>query len=164
MTDEPEIIARKTGQVGRITLNRPKALNALTHGMCLAMIEALEAWKDDDAVKAVVVDGAGEKGFCAGGDILQLHNSGKAGDDRAWLLCACAQRLCQMWLLPAPLRLRAPLVRVYHRKGGYPFFRPGNDRFSSSNIRTQGSLQARTNQEGIQNVIIPVSFIDSMSG
>ena len=93
MTDEPEIIARKTGQVGRITLNRPKALNALTHGMCLAMIEALEAWKDDDAVKAVVVDGAGEKGFCAGGDILQLHNSGKAGDDRAWLFWRDEYRL-----------------------------------------------------------------------
>lgn len=84
MTDQPEIIARKTGQVGRITLNRPKALNALNHAMCLAMIEALEAWKDDDGVKAVVVDGAGEKGFCAGGDILMLHNSGKAGDNKAW--------------------------------------------------------------------------------
>ncbi|WP_417487242.1 enoyl-CoA hydratase/isomerase family protein [Maricaulis sp.] len=85
MTDQPEIIARKIGQVGRITLNRPKALNALTHGMCLSMIEALQAWRDDDAVQAIVVDGAGEKGFCAGGDILQLHNSGKAGDDKAWL-------------------------------------------------------------------------------
>ena len=42
MTEEPEVITRKTGQVGRITLNRPKALNALTHGMCLTMIEALE--------------------------------------------------------------------------------------------------------------------------
>ncbi|RKR02895.1 enoyl-CoA hydratase/isomerase family protein [Maricaulis maris] len=85
MTDEPEIIARKIGQVGRITLNRPKALNALTHGMCLSMIEALQAWRNDDDVQAIVVDGAGEKGFCAGGDILQLHNSGKAGDDKAWL-------------------------------------------------------------------------------
>lgn len=93
MTDEPEIIARKTGQVGRITLNRPKALNALTHGMCLSMIEALEAWKDDDAVQAVVVDGAGEKGFCAGGDILKLHDSGKAGDDRAWLFWRDEYRL-----------------------------------------------------------------------
>ncbi|OLF78045.1 enoyl-CoA hydratase [Maricaulis sp. W15] len=85
MTDEPEIIARKIGQIGRITLNRPKALNALTHGMCLAMIEALQAWRNDDEVQAIVVDGAGEKGFCAGGDILQLHNSGRAGDDKAWL-------------------------------------------------------------------------------
>ena len=93
MTQDPEIIARKTGQIGRITLNRPKALNALTHGMCLAMIEALEAWRDDDAVKAIVVDGAGEKGFCAGGDILKLHNSGKAGDDQAWLFWRDEYRL-----------------------------------------------------------------------
>ena len=84
-SQDPEIIARKIGRIGRITLNRPKALNALTHGMCLAMIEALQAWRNDDEVQAIVVDGAGEKGFCAGGDILQLHNSGKAGDDKAWL-------------------------------------------------------------------------------
>ncbi|MCR9266750.1 MAG: enoyl-CoA hydratase/isomerase family protein [Alphaproteobacteria bacterium] len=93
MTEEPEVITRKTGQVGRITLNRPKALNALTHGMCLTMIEALEAWREDDAVQAVVVDGAGEKGFCAGGDILKLHNSGKAGDDQAWLFWRDEYRL-----------------------------------------------------------------------
>jgi len=82
MTDE--IIARKVGQIGRITLNRPKALNALSMYMVHGMTEALLAWKDDDSVKAVVVDGEGEKGFCAGGDILMLHNSGKANDGQAW--------------------------------------------------------------------------------
>jgi enoyl-CoA hydratase len=85
VTIEPELIARKIGHVGRITLNRPKALNALTHKMCLAMIEAMTAWKLDDDVKVIVVDGAGEKGFCAGGDILQLHDSGKNKDGAAWL-------------------------------------------------------------------------------
>ena len=84
MTDEPELIARKVGHIGRITLNRPKALNALTLGMVQAMTEALVAWADDDGVQAVLVDGAGEKGFCAGGDILKLHDSGKAGTDEAW--------------------------------------------------------------------------------
>jgi enoyl-CoA hydratase len=93
MTSEPEIIARISGQIGRITLNRPKALNALTHGMCLSMLEALIAWKDDPSVKAIVVDGTGEKGFCAGGDILQLHNSGKAGTDEAWLFWRDEYRL-----------------------------------------------------------------------
>lgn len=90
---DSEIIARKIGQVGRITLNRPKALNALTHGMCLSMIEALEAWREDGDVKAIVVDGAGEKGFCAGGDILKLHDSGKAGNDDAWLFWRDEYRL-----------------------------------------------------------------------
>ncbi|PIW30902.1 MAG: enoyl-CoA hydratase/isomerase family protein [Rhodobacterales bacterium CG15_BIG_FIL_POST_REV_8_21_14_020_59_13] len=79
-----EIIARKSGQTGRITLNRPKALNALSMDMVHAMIKALLAWQDDDSVKAVVVDGEGEKGFCAGGDIRMLHDSGKAGGHEAW--------------------------------------------------------------------------------
>jgi len=79
-----EIIARKVGQIGRITLNRPKALNALSMDMVTAMTDALLAWKDDDSVKAVVVDGEGEKGFCAGGDIRMLHDSGKAGGEDAW--------------------------------------------------------------------------------
>jgi enoyl-CoA hydratase len=82
MTDE--IIARNVGQIGRITLNRPKALNALSMDMVTAMTKALLAWKDDDSVKAIVVDGEGEKGFCAGGDIRMLHDSGKAGGAEAW--------------------------------------------------------------------------------
>lgn len=79
-----EIIARKIGQLGRITLNRPKALNALSMAMVTGMIEALQAWRDDSTIKAVVVDGEGEKGFCAGGDIRMLHDSGKAGGEEAW--------------------------------------------------------------------------------
>jgi enoyl-CoA hydratase len=79
-----DVITRKVGSVGRITLNRPKALNALNQDMVTAMLEALQAWRNDDGVKAVVVDGAGEKGFCAGGDIRMLAESGQAGDDRAW--------------------------------------------------------------------------------
>jgi enoyl-CoA hydratase len=82
MTDT--VITRKAGQIGRITLNRPKALNALNQEMVEAMTAALLDWRGDDSVKAVVVDGAGEKGFCAGGDIRMLAESGKAGDGRAW--------------------------------------------------------------------------------
>jgi len=82
MTDD--IIIRRTGDVGRVTLNRPKALNALNQDMVDAMTKALLEWRDDAAVKAVVVDGEGEKGFCAGGDIRMLAESGKAGDGRAW--------------------------------------------------------------------------------
>lgn len=81
MTDT--IIARIEGSLGRITLNRPKALNALTEEMCVAITEALLAWRDDDAVKAVLVDGAGDRAFCAGGDVIMLHDSGKAKDSRA---------------------------------------------------------------------------------
>ncbi len=84
MSEEPTVIVRKSGQLGRITLNRPKALNALDQAMIEAMTSALLEWRDDPGVQAVLVDGAGEKGFCAGGDIRMLAESGKAGDDRAW--------------------------------------------------------------------------------
>lgn len=69
------------GHVGFITLNRPKALNALTHVMCVAIHQQLDAWKDDANVQAVVIEGVGEKAFCAGGDVVALHNSGKAYRD-----------------------------------------------------------------------------------
>ncbi len=69
-----EIIIRREGAAGRITLNRPEALHGLTAGMCQAMHDALVRWREDDAVKLVVVDHApGTRGFCAGGDIRQLH-------------------------------------------------------------------------------------------
>lgn len=81
MTDE--IISRISGRLGHITLNRPKALNALTYAMCEELTRLLVAWEQDDAIGAVLIDGAGERAFCAGGDVILLHDSGKAGDDRA---------------------------------------------------------------------------------
>ncbi|WP_312164358.1 enoyl-CoA hydratase/isomerase family protein [Phenylobacterium sp.] len=80
MTDE--VLIRVEGDVGRITLNRPKALHALTTAMCAAMTDALLAWRDDPAVKLVLLDHTGERGFCAGGDIRMLAESG-AGDGKA---------------------------------------------------------------------------------
>ena len=79
MTPEPEVLARVQSGLGRLTLNRPKALHALNRAMCDAMIEALLAWRDDDAVKSILIDHAGERGFCAGGDIRMIAESG-AGD------------------------------------------------------------------------------------
>ncbi len=76
---EAEILFEKRGCIGVITLNRPKALNALTLEMCQLMGPQLAKWDDDHAIKAVVIEGAGEKGFCAGGDIRALHDSGKEG-------------------------------------------------------------------------------------
>jgi enoyl-CoA hydratase len=76
---DAEILFEKRGAVGLITLNRPKALNALTHAMCRAMTAQLRAWSVDAEVKAVVVQGAGDRAFCAGGDIRSLYESGKAG-------------------------------------------------------------------------------------
>ncbi len=75
-----DIIARIEGVAGRITLNRPKALNALTWDMALDIKAALDAWADDDAVQLVIIDAAGEKAFCSGGDIAEIYATGKAGN------------------------------------------------------------------------------------
>lgn len=70
------------GKVGRIRLNRPKAIHALNTGMCQAVLDALAAWRDDIAVEAVTIDHAEGRGFCAGGDIRMIAESG-AGDGSA---------------------------------------------------------------------------------
>ncbi|AXX98251.1 enoyl-CoA hydratase/isomerase family protein [Profundibacter amoris] len=75
-----EIDIRKDGKLGRITLNRPEALNALTYEMCLAIEKALDAWREDDDVKMLLIDAAGDRAFCAGGDIAEMYASGKRGD------------------------------------------------------------------------------------
>lgn len=71
-----ELLVRREGALGRLTLNRPAALGALTLGMCEVMIAALSGWRGDPAVKVIVIDHAGERGFCAGGDIRALAESG----------------------------------------------------------------------------------------
>ena len=81
MTDE--ILSSVIGNLGHITLNRPKALNALTLNMCEEITRLLLEWEKDDNIDAVLIDGAGDRAFCAGGDVILLHDSGKAGDDRA---------------------------------------------------------------------------------
>ena len=73
MTDDVLIATR--GPIGHISLNRPKALHALTLEMCHAMSAALTAWADDDAIHAVILDHNEGRGFCAGGDIAFLRDS-----------------------------------------------------------------------------------------
>ncbi|MDE2485937.1 MAG: enoyl-CoA hydratase/isomerase family protein [Alphaproteobacteria bacterium] len=82
MSAQGEVIIRVEGKVGRITLNRPQALHALTTNMCQAMIVALQAWRADPAVELVLLDHSGERGFCAGGDIRTLAESAR-GDGLA---------------------------------------------------------------------------------
>ena len=75
-----DIEIRREGCAGRITLNRPKALNALTWEMCLEIERALELWADDEDVELLLIDAEGEKAFCAGGDIQEMYATGTAGD------------------------------------------------------------------------------------
>jgi len=78
MSDDIHI--RKEGRAGRITLTRPKALNALSYEMCGAIEAALDTWHDDNEVALVLIDAEGDRAFCAGGDIQQLYDTGRAGD------------------------------------------------------------------------------------
>jgi enoyl-CoA hydratase len=78
-----EIIIRREGRAGRITLNRPQALNALTYGMVKAIDAALKDWEGDASIDLVVIDGTGDKAFCAGGDVQDLYWAAKQGDFEA---------------------------------------------------------------------------------
>ena len=75
-----EALIDRRGAAGVIVLNRPKALNALTLAMVRLMAAALDAWEDDPSVTRVVIGAAGDKAFCAGGDIRRLYEFGRAGD------------------------------------------------------------------------------------
>ncbi|MCO8144935.1 enoyl-CoA hydratase/isomerase family protein [Rhodovulum tesquicola] len=75
-----EIAIRQEGRAGRITLTRPRALNALTYPMCLAIEKALDDWQHEAGIALVVIDAEGDKAFCAGGDIAVMYETGRQGD------------------------------------------------------------------------------------
>jgi len=79
MTSEPEILFDRRGTAGIVTLNRPAALNAVTHGMVRQLADALERWRHDDAVTRIIVRAAGDRAFSAGGDLRHLYDLGRAG-------------------------------------------------------------------------------------
>jgi enoyl-CoA hydratase len=79
LQDNRDILFERRGSAGIVTLNRPKALNAITHEMVHALSHQLDLWSHDDAVTRVVVTANGERAFCAGGDIRALYELGKAG-------------------------------------------------------------------------------------
>jgi len=74
---------RQCGQLGVIELNRPHALNALTLGMVRALTRQLRLWAHADEIAAIVLTGAGDKAFCAGGDVRALYDWGQQGAPEA---------------------------------------------------------------------------------
>lgn len=79
MSDEPEVVIERRGSVGVLRLNRPRAINALTHGMVSAVRGELERWREDPEVATVVIVGSGDRGLCAGGDVVGLHWAATTG-------------------------------------------------------------------------------------
>ena len=78
---EPDLIVRRDGAAGIIRLNRPKAINAMTFEMSIGIDKALDQFEADPSVGLVLLEGAGERGLCAGGDIRGLYESSRAGGD-----------------------------------------------------------------------------------
>ena len=78
-----DVLFERRGHLGIVTLNRPKAVNALTLGMVTAILEQLTAWADDDSVATVLVQGAGDRGLCAGGDIVAIYRDMVEGTGQA---------------------------------------------------------------------------------
>ncbi len=78
---EPDLIVRREGAAGIIRLNRPKAINAMTSEMSIGIDKALDQFETDPAIALVLLEGAGERGLCAGGDIRGLYESSREGGD-----------------------------------------------------------------------------------
>ncbi|MGW0159200.1 enoyl-CoA hydratase/isomerase family protein [Mycobacterium sp. NPDC003323] len=78
MAENEDILVSVRNGVGTVTLNRPKAINSLNDVMVAGLQQALTDWENDDAVTAVLLTGAGERGLCAGGDVVALYHSAKA--------------------------------------------------------------------------------------
>ncbi|MDJ0387602.1 enoyl-CoA hydratase/isomerase family protein [Roseomonas sp. E05] len=74
------LIATRQGAVGRLLMNRPRALNALDLPMIDAMAEAIAAWREDESLRLVLLEGAGDRAFCAGGDVRRVREQVLAGD------------------------------------------------------------------------------------
>ena len=79
-TDEPSLITRRDGAAGRIIMNRPRTLNALTQEMIDGFGQTITAWKNDPTVRLVILEGAGGRAFCAGGDVRAVRAAAVAGD------------------------------------------------------------------------------------
>lgn len=80
MSDTDTVLLSTKGPIGHILLNRPKALNAITFDMVSAVAAALKEWENDPSVHAVMIEGEGERAFCAGGDVVAVS---KAGQDQS---------------------------------------------------------------------------------
>lgn len=86
MPDEPPALCRREGRIGWITLNRPRALNALNLPLMREAAAALRDWRDDPGVEVILIDGAGERGLSAGGDIRDVRDSALGDPEHAAVL------------------------------------------------------------------------------
>ena len=81
VTHSGDVLVHRRGHLGHLVLNRPKSINALTHSMVITIAAALEKWESDDSVATVLISGAGDRGLCAGGDIIAIYTDAISADE-----------------------------------------------------------------------------------
>ena len=129
MNGEPELITRVEGRAGWITLNRPRQINALNTAMCQGVVDALIAWRNDPAVAIIIIDHAGERGFCAGGDIRVVSESGTADGALARGFFSAEYRMNElMFRYPKPIAVFMDGITM---GGGVGISMPGRYRFAT---------------------------------
>ncbi|MDK2760165.1 MAG: enoyl-CoA hydratase/isomerase family protein [Sphingopyxis sp.] len=128
-----DVIISTDSHVGRLSLNRPKAIHALNLPMCQAMIDALLKWRDDEAVEAVLIDHAEGRGFCAGGDIRMLADSGAKDGRDARLFFHTEYRLNHLlFTYPKPV---VAFMDGITMGGGVGISQPAKYRVATENTR-----------------------------
>ncbi|MBP2477816.1 enoyl-CoA hydratase [Crossiella equi] len=144
-----DVLIRVEGGVGRITLNRPKAINALSDEMLLEMAAALRGWATDDSVRVVLLDGAGERGLCAGGDIRSIHEATRTGDTGP----------IEFWR--EEYRLNAAIAR-YPKP--YVAFMDGLVMGGGVGVSAHGSVRVVTERTSIGMPEVSIGFIPDVGG
>lgn len=144
-----EVLTRVDDRVGFLTLNRPKAINSLTQTMITAMDAALAAWATDDDVRAVVVNGSGERGLCAGGDVVAIYHSAKADG-------ADARRF---WF--EEYRLNS---RIAHYPKPYVALMDGIVMGGGVGVSAHGSVRVVTERSKIAMPEVGIGFIPDVGG
>ena len=81
VTRSGDVLVHRRGHLGHLVLNRPKSINALTHSMVITIAAALKKWESDDSVATVLISGAGDRGLCAGGDIIAIYTDAISADE-----------------------------------------------------------------------------------
>lgn len=123
-------MAGEQGDLGIITLNRPQALNALTLELCIALDKQLALWAEQQHIKAVIIRGAGDRAFCAGGDIVSLYHKAMAGDYES-----LSTFFCHEYQLNA---------RIHHYPKSYIAFMDGITMGGGAGVSIHGSHRVAT--------------------
>ncbi|WP_261561634.1 enoyl-CoA hydratase/isomerase family protein [Frankia tisae] len=146
MTD---VLVAVQGGLGRITLNRPRAINALTHGMVRTIADVLDRWEHDERIRAVLIEGAGDRGLCAGGDIRAIYDDARSGGTGS----------LDFWA--EEYRLNA---RIHRYPKPYVAFMDGLVMGGGVGISAHGALRVVTERSRIAMPEVGIGFVPDVGG